>query len=218
MEAFSNARGAEIVSNLIRAIQENKHYLSEIDGAAGDGDHGINMNKGFTMCYDELRSSPGNLAHGLKTLSRVLVMNIGGAMGPLYGGFFRAMARTCDGVERIDEGVFGAMLRAGEEAIRQVGGAEVGDKTMLDSLVPAVQAFTSAVAAGSGFAEALEAMKAAAIQGRDSTKDMIARIGRASQLGDRSRGLLDAGATSCCLILGSMADSVSRLISQEPGG
>jgi dihydroxyacetone kinase-like protein len=80
---------------LIKAIQDNKQYLSDIDGLIGDGDHGINMNKGFTLCQEELRQAPGDLAHGLKTLSQVLMTQIGGSMGPLYGMFFKAMARAC---------------------------------------------------------------------------------------------------------------------------
>ena len=200
--------------DLIRAVREGRQMLSEIDGAAGDGDHGVNMSKGFAMCEDDLRANPGDLAHCLATLSKALT-NIGGAMGPLYGGFFRAMARACGGVEKIDRNVFGEMLRAGEAAVREVGGAEVGDKTMLDSLVPAIRAFIGQVERGCSFAESLEAMRTAAVQGRDSTKEMVARVGRASQWGERSKGLLDAGAASCCLILESMASSIGRLIGQQ---
>ena len=96
MEQFSNLHGIRIVFDLVGAIHENKQYLSDIDGAIGDGDHGINMNKGFTLCRDELLANPGNLTHGLKTLSKILVMKIGGSMGPLYGTFFKSMATVCD--------------------------------------------------------------------------------------------------------------------------
>ena len=100
------------------------------------------------------------------------------------------------------------MLNAGLEGVRGVGSAEVGDKTLMDTLVPAVGAFDAAQ--DQGFAAALQAMVAAAEAGRDSTLDLAARIGRASRLGERSRGVLDAGATSCCLILTTLAGSIQR--------
>ena len=213
MESFTNDAGSKIVSHLIRIIQKNKQYLGEIDGAIGDGDHGINMNKGFTMCEQELANHPGNLAYSLKMLSKILMTDIGGSMGPLYGMFFRSMAAVCEGKATIDAAIFGEMLKASETGVREIGVAEVGDKTMLDTLVPAVKAFHEASAASKSFLEALEAMKVAAMKGRDSTKNMIAKVGRASRLGERSRGVLDAGATSCCLIIESLADSIKALIS-----
>lgn len=212
MESFANREGAGIVYDMIKAIQVNKQYLSDIDGAIGDGDHGINMNKGFTLCETEIIKSPGDLSYSLKVLSRVLMADIGGSMGPLYGVFFRTMASMCSGKEIIDGMLFGEMLAAGGNAIREIGSAEVGDKTLLDSLVPAEKAFNESIKAGKSFADALMDMKTAAVEGRDSTKDMVARVGRASRLGERSKGVLDAGAASCCMILQSMAESVSKIL------
>ena len=87
MQTFLRTQGSLIVDNLILAFQKNKQYLSDLDGLTGDGDHGINMNKGFTLAREELDRNPGDLVHGLKTISRILLMKIGGAMGPLYGKF-----------------------------------------------------------------------------------------------------------------------------------
>jgi phosphoenolpyruvate---glycerone phosphotransferase subunit DhaL len=122
------------------------------------------------------------------------------------------MAREITGKETIDAVAFGAMLKSSATAIQAISDATVGEKTLLDTLLPAVAAYGQSIASGAGFAQALASMKEAAIAGRDSTRDMVARKGRASRLGERSRGTLDPGATSCCLILCSMADSIQQLI------
>jgi len=212
MQTFTNNAGSTIVNQLILVIQENKQYLSEIDGLIGDGDHGINMNKGFTMCREELDRNPGNLAYGLKVLAKILMMKIGGSMGPLYGKFFKAIGVALEGKEEIGINEMGEALKAAVDAIASISPAKVGDKTLIDTLIPALAAYQKAQSEGQSFAEALEAMKIAAIEGRDSTKDMVAQLGRASRLGERSRGVLDAGATSCCLILETFADEAKQLM------
>jgi len=212
MKAFTSLAGAIIVDNLILTIQENKQYLSDIDGMIGDGDHGINMNKGFTMCRAELDNNPGDLAHGLKILSKILMMKIGGSMGPLYGKFFKAFAVTIEGKEEIGIDEIDEALKAMVEAIATISPAKVGDKTLVDTLIPAAGAYNKAHLKGKSFSEAIEALKMAAREGRDSTKNMVAKLGRASRLGERSRGVQDAGATSCCLILETISDSILQLI------
>jgi phosphoenolpyruvate---glycerone phosphotransferase subunit DhaL len=212
MEQFANRDGIRIVFDLIRAVQENKQYLSDIDGAIGDGDHGINMNKGFTLCHEELLAHPGDLTHGLKTLAKILVMRIGGSMGPLYGYFFKSLATACDGSDAIDAAVFGRMLTAGREGIQKISEAKQGDKTLMDVLLPAEAAYQAAAQAGEAFRECLDKMAEAARQGRDATKDMVAKLGRSSRLGERSRGVIDAGAASCCLILETMAGTIGHLL------
>jgi dihydroxyacetone kinase-like protein len=137
---------------------------------------------------------------------------IGGAMGPLYGTFFVEMADACTDVEEIDAAIFERMLEAGRAAVQELGEASVGDKTLLDTLVPATDAFSASIAAGADFADALAAMAEAAERGKDSTKDLVARVGRASRLGERSRGALDAGATSCWILLDAMAHSMRGLL------
>lgn len=215
MEKISLTEGAVIIDRLITAIQENKQYLSDIDGQIGDGDHGINMNKGFTLCREELERNPGDLAHGLNVLSRILMMKIGGSMGPLYGKFFKAMATSFDGVPEVGVDEMGKALNSILEAIATISPAKTGDKTLMDTLVPAVNAYSTAWAGGKSFNEALELMKVAAREGRDSTKEMVAKLGRASRLGERSRGVLDAGAVSCCLILETIASSTQELLKQN---
>jgi phosphoenolpyruvate---glycerone phosphotransferase subunit DhaL len=212
MNKFNLVEGAVVVDDLIVAIQANKQYLSDIDGLIGDGDHGINMNKGFTLCREALDASPGDLVYALNTLSKILMMKIGGSMGPLYGKFFKAIAKTFEGKSDIAKEDFALALRAIVNDLSVISPAKVGDKTLLDTLVPAVEAMEAAVSEGKSFSDALDAMSKAAVAGRDSTKDMVAQLGRASRLGERSRGVLDAGATSCCLILETMASSVKGLI------
>ncbi|MBQ6373826.1 MAG: dihydroxyacetone kinase subunit L [Clostridia bacterium] len=211
MSEFLNKDGKVIVEKLIKAIQDNKTYLSDIDGLIGDGDHGINMNKGFTMCAERLEDGM-SLSESLKTLGRVLMMEIGGSMGPLYGTLFNKMARACKSEEAIGRDMFGKMLSDAVAGVSELGSAKVGDKTLMDVLIPADEAYKAAVAADKDFKASLEDMKAAAEKGWLSTKDLVAKIGRASRLGERSRGVLDAGATSCNLILQTMADAMIELM------
>ena len=212
MEKFTQEAGSLILDRLIIAIQENKQYLSDIDGAIGDGDHGINMNKGFTLCREALDKQPGDFTYGLKTLGKILMMKIGGSMGPLYGKFFLSMGKAFDGISEIGAEEFGAGLKASLDAIRSISPAQVGDKTLMDVLIPAQEAYSSAVAEGKSFSEALDAMDAAALKGCDSTVDMVAKLGRSSRLGERSRGVMDAGSASCYLILHTMAVTIKELL------
>jgi len=209
-ESFKNAEGRVVVERLIEVIHENRAYLSEIDGKIGDGDHGINMDKGFQMTKERLEEGMG-MSDALKTLGRTLLMEIGGSMGPLYGQFYKAMAKASKDAEEIDAAVLADMLDAAYEAIRALGEAKPGDKTLVDTLDPAAAALRAKVDAGAGLEESLDAMVAAAETGWKSTEDMVAQIGRSSRLGERSRGVLDAGATSCYLMLKSIAETTKEL-------
>ena len=135
MSTVSIQDGGVFLLPLIQVIQENKQYLSDIDGLIGDGDHGINMNKGFTLCAEKLQAEPGDLSHGFKTLSQVLMTQIGGSMGPLYGMFFKAMAKRCKGQDTLDAAGFGDMLTAARDKVLGISGAQLGDKTLLDVLL-----------------------------------------------------------------------------------
>lgn len=205
MQQFDNASAGDIVLSLADRIIENRAYLSEIDGKIGDGDHGVNMAKGFGMAADRIRGNDMSLATAFDTLGTVLMTEIGGSMGPLYGVMFTQFAETIEGSSSIDARTFSAMLTNGLDGIQSIGSAKVGDKTLLDTLVPAIEAFDTANAGGKPFPEALDALVVAAEKGRDSTRDLVAKIGRASRLGERSVGVLDAGATSCALILETLA-------------
>ncbi len=212
MKGFKNSEGSLIVRRMITVIQKNKDYLSEIDGAIGDGDHGINMNKGFTFCEQRMEGKDLSTNEALNLLGTILMSEIGGSMGPLYGSFFRAMAREADGHELIDGEVFYAMLNSAAGKLSDLGNAKVGDKTLMDALIPAVSALRNALDSNSDLDVALQEMSHAAKKGRDSTKDMVAKIGRSARLGERSRGVLDAGATSCALLLDAMKDAIIELL------
>ena len=212
MNSFTNKDGSVIVDRMILVIRENKQYLSDIDGAIGDGDHGINMNKGFSMTREALDQEPGDLSHGLNTLARILMMRIGGAMGPLYGKIFKTLGKVLEGKEQIDADLFGDALNGVKEALMQLTPAKVGDKTLVDALYPAIDAFNFSLQERGDFQTALAAMKNAAESGRDATEDMVAQLGRSSRLGERSRGVIDAGAASCALLLGAMADEIIELL------
>ncbi|WP_152046291.1 dihydroxyacetone kinase subunit DhaL [Aureimonas psammosilenae] len=207
MQHFSNPGSAGIVLAMASRIVENKAYLSEIDGKIGDGDHGVNMAKGFGMAATRIGDGDNDsLSSAMATLGEVLMGEIGGSMGPLYGVMFTEFAEAIDSHAAIDPVLFGTMLRKGLEGVEAIGSAKVGDKTLLDTFVPAVDAYDAALSEGKSFTEALHALSAAAEKGRDSTVDLVAKIGRASRLGERSRGHLDAGATSCAMILASLAE------------
>lgn len=206
---FPSSDGSAIVADLVTVIVANREYLSEVDGAIGDGDHGINMAKGFAHCGRALEGRELDLAGALDELTLSLMEGIGGSMGPLYGSLFIGMANEVRDRQEIDTATFARLLRGGLTSLQDITEAGVGDKCLMDTLIPAVQAFEQAHAAGASFHEALEHMKSAASRGRDSTRDLVARIGRASRLGERSLGVLDAGAVSCCLILTRLADSIS---------
>lgn len=217
MQVISNKDAIVVIKGLITTIQDNKEYLSEIDGKIGDGDHGINMNKGFTLCGERL-DAEDTLSSGLEKLGNVLLAEIGGSMGPLYGTFFLAMKgamkETSEGKEQIDAKIFGEMLQSAYNEITELGGAKVGDKTLIDTLTPAIESYQQALSDNKSFEEILIAMDHAAEVGYKSTEDMVAKIGRASRLGERSRGVLDAGATSCYLLLHSMKESIVSLLKE----
>ena len=198
--------GRELLLRLIDAINENKGWLSEIDGAIGDGDHGVNMAKGFNMAKDKVRNERDTVSDQLKMLGMTLVSNIGGAMGPIYGTLFMKMAKAVEGKEEIEEQDLLNMLESGLEGVKKRGGAEVGDKTLVDTLIPAVEAVKRGIEKGMEFKELLNEMVEAAEKGMESTRDMVAKKGRSSRLGERSKGTIDAGAASCYIILKTIAE------------
>ncbi len=200
-----------MVDALIATIDAHAPELSEIDGAIGDGDHGVNMRKGFLIARARLGDTH-DLSAGLAIVGDALLVDIGGAMGPLYGTFFGALAEACAGAPQVDGPAVRRMLDSGLAELSDIGGAQVGDKTLMDTLVPAVAAYGAALDRGGGFDEALAAMADAAERGKESTRPLVARVGRASRLGERSRGVLDAGATSCWLLLDSLATSMRALL------
>jgi len=188
------------------AIEQEKDYLSELDGAIGDGDHGVNMAKCFREVKKKLPESQGKDTEGiLKDVGMVVLNSVGGAMGALYGTFFLKLAQASSGKKAIQLNDLVEMFQTAEQGILDIGKAKVGDKTLVDALSPAVRSLEDSRDKGLSLSEALTALETAAKMGMESTKDMIAKIGRASRLGERTIGHQDAGATSCYLILSAMA-------------
>ena len=165
----------DIVLAIAERIIENRAYLSEIDGLIGDGDHGVNMAKGFGIAAERLRGEAQPLSKALSVLGDVLMTEIGGSMGPLYGVMFSGFAEALDGVAEIDAAAFERMLRKGLAEVQSIGEAKVGDKTMIDAYSPALEAFSTSIADGKNFAAALDALAAASEKGRDSTVNLVAK-------------------------------------------
>lgn len=197
------------IEDYARVIGEQADYLTDLDRAIGDADHGSNMKRGMTKAAQLATAEEFSAVDAyLKKVGMSLVSTVGGASGPLYGTFFLRMAGALAGVEDADVAQVGKGLHAGVQGIVARGKAERGDKTMYDAWAPALEAFDAAVGSGDLHAALVAAAEAAA-QGRDDTEDLIARKGRASYLGERSRGHIDPGATSSTLLLESAARTLA---------
>ena len=199
----------EIVNAMAQAMEENRRELTRLDSEIGDGDHGTNMNRGFQAALERLENTDASTpADVLKAVSMALIGKVGGAAGPLYGtAFLRAASALGDTEEPSDEQV-AAALEAALGGIQQRGKAEVGDKTMVDALAPAVEAAKGAV--GNGTAAVMRAAAEGAAEGAEATVPLTARRGRASYLGARAEGHKDPGAASTALLLAAAADVVER--------
>ncbi len=190
-------------------LEQNKDYLSELDSAIGDADHGINMNRGFKKVMSQLASvADKDIGSILKTVSMTLISSVGGASGPLYGTLFLRAATAVDGKQDLTDEDMVRLLQAGLDGVIQRGKAQLGDKTMVDALSPAVEAFQQSVVGGEGAIAAMQEAVAAAEQGMKDTTPMLAKKGRASYLGERSVGHQDPGATSSYLMLKSLSATV----------
>ena len=211
-QIFRNKDGKPILMKMVKAIQDNKAYLGEVDGLIGDGDHGMNMNKGFTVFEERFGSEEFGFTEGLEELGMILMNEIGGSMGPIYGTIFTAMAEKGEGLEEISLTGFADILEYALAKLQTIIEAQVGDKTLVDTLSSAADSLRQSQKGGWDLITAMNAMAEAAAKGRDSTKDMVAKFGRSSRLGERSRGVLDAGATSCCLILTAMAEGIKEMV------
>lgn len=207
-KVFHTADGKQVLMRMVKAIQEHKEYLGKVDGLIGDGDHGMNMNKGFSMFQERYEGADLDFCDGLRSLGLVLLDKIGGSMGPIYGTVFLSMAKKTEGKNILTVSDLADMMTTALYELQELVAARVGDKTLMDAFMPAVEAVQDAEAQGEDMYTALEMMKQSARAGRDATKDMVARYGRSSRLGERSRGVLDAGAVSCCLLLESMGDGI----------
>lgn len=200
---------ANWLRDLAATLHENAAYLTELDSAIGDADHGSNMDRGFKAVVAVLDETTfDSVDELLKKAGMTLVSKVGGASGPLYGTFFLRFGTALAGKE-ITPASVGEGLTAGVGGILARGKAEVGDKTMYDAWAPALEAYDGAVAGGSDLGGALSAAAEAAAKGRDATTPLVARKGRASYLGERSAGHQDPGATSTTLLLESAARTLA---------
>jgi dihydroxyacetone kinase-like protein len=192
-------------------LTQNKEYLTELDAAIGDADHGINMDRGFKKVMSQLPSVVDkDIGSILKTTGMALISSVGGAGGPLYGTLFMRAGTAVDGKYQLTDEDVVVLLQAAVDGVVQRGKAQLGDKTMVDVLVPAVEAFKQAVEEESETIAALQRAVTAAEEGMKDTIPMLAKKGRASYLGERSIGHQDPGATSSYLILRALFDVVSQ--------
>jgi dihydroxyacetone kinase-like protein len=191
-------------------VAENKAYLTELDSAIGDADHGINMDRGFQAVLEKLEGIQArDVGATFKAVGMTLISKVGGAAGPLYGTFFLQLGTVTAGKEAIALDEFVAALEAGIAGIQRLGKAEPGDKTMVDALLPARDAIKAAAADGASVGLAVGKAAEAAEAGMIATVPLVARKGRASYLGERSAGHQDPGATSSYLLLKCAAEAWS---------
>ena len=190
-------------------LNENKDYLTQLDSAIGDADHGTNMARGFNKVLEKLPSvADKDIGNILKTTGMTLISSVGGASGPLYGTFFMRSGMAMAAKEELSDEDLLKLLEAGVEGIVQRGRAQLEDKTMIDAWYPALEALRKAIENGSSTVDALKAGVAGAEKGMKATIPLQARKGRASYLGERSIGHQDPGATSSYLVLKTLLDTV----------
>jgi phosphoenolpyruvate---glycerone phosphotransferase subunit DhaL len=190
-------------------IEEQRDFLTQLDAAIGDADHGINMHRGFTAAVATLQSSPeASPGRLLQEVGTTLIYRVGGAAGPLFGTGFRQIGETLSQASHPDGEALLAALRAGLVEIQTLGAAAPGDKTMVDAWEPAVSAFEQTLRSGGTIGQAARSASEAANVGVEATAPMQARRGRASYLGSRSIGHQDPGATSSALIFGALERAV----------
>jgi phosphoenolpyruvate---glycerone phosphotransferase subunit DhaL len=201
------------VLNWVRAfageVTDNRAYLTKLDSAIGDGDHGTNMDRGMRKALERLDTVEGeDIGGALKAVGMALVSSVGGAGGPLYGSLFMQMGSATGGKSELDVAGWAEAVEAGVKGVQARGKAEPGDKTMIDALAPAADSLKEAADEGADVGEALRRSAAAAEEGMKATVELVARKGRASYLGPRSAGHQDPGATSSYLLLKTAADTL----------
>lgn len=196
------------ITSIGAKIEENKDFLTDLDREIGDADHGINMARGFHAVAEKLTPDSDDIGAALKKTGMTLLSKVGGASGPLYGTAYMEAAKIAAGKNEITAEEFGEMLAAAIAGIQKRGKAVRGEKTMLDALMPAYDAYMAAIGEGKDLAAGLDAAVEAAREGVEFTKTIIATKGRASYLGERSLGHQDPGATSATLTLETIRDFI----------
>ncbi len=205
MEYLSLENARSWIKTAALLITENASMLTDLDSAIGDGDHGENMMRGFKAIEKKLEAgneSP-DISSFFKFVGMTLLSSVGGASGPLYGGFFLALSRASAGKEKLTKVELGEILGEGLADIQKRGKAQLGDKTMVDALTPALEAYRAS--ADGDIGPAVRAAVEQAHKSAEATIPLQARKGRASYLGERSIGHQDPGATSSWLLLQALA-------------
>lgn len=205
---LSAAQITQWIKKSAEVLDENQHYLTELDAAIGDADHGNNMHRGYQAVLQKLPQDE-DVGVLLKSVAMALISKVGGAAGPLYGTMFLQASNVLKGKTELSAEDVEQMLTTFVAGVQMRGKAVGGEKTMLDSLIPASEAFQKARRNGNGLGECLDAASSAAEDGMKATIPMIATKGRASYLGERSRDHQDPGATSSYLIIKTLRDVAS---------
>ena len=209
MEAIDSAALLDILQAMAKKMESEKDYLTELDNEIADGDHGINLARGFAAVEEKLPSLAGkDIGTILKTAGMQLVSKVGGASGALYGTFFMKAGMAAKGLDTLDGAALVKVLGACVEGIKSRGKATTGEKTMLDAWVPALEALDAGLTSGQSLADALGDAVGAAEEGVEYTKTIIATKGRASYIGERSLGHQDPGATSTLYMLQVLQQAV----------
>jgi len=205
---ISASDAAAWVRECARVLAANRNYLTALDAAIGDADHGANMERGFAAAVEKLDETPAGSEVGavFRLTGMALLSTVGGASGPLYGTFFVRMGKASESNAELGLRDWADAVDAGVEGVVFRGRAEAGDKTMVDALLPARDALRDAAAAGADLASGLAGAAAAAEEGMRATTPLVAKKGRASYLGERGAGHQDPGATSAYLLLKAAAD------------
>ncbi len=199
------------LKNTAAVLNENKDYLTQLDSAIGDADHGINMSRGFNKVMEKLPTvADKDVGNILKTTGMTLISSVGGASGPLYGTFFMRSGLALMAKEELSDEDLVKFIQAGVEGILQRGRAQLGDKTMFDAWSPAQEALAQALQNGNNTVTALRSAVQAAEQGMKDTIPLQAKKGRASYLGERSIGHQDPGATSSYLMLKAFLETLEN--------
>lgn len=207
MESLDLARTRKMLMRVADVVIDNQDLLTEVDGKIGDADHGIGMAGGMRMVKQALEDAAGPASANelFRIVGRTMLMNMGGASGVIFGSMFQGGCKTAPVSQRLDAPTLRALMRGGLESVKDRGKAQVGDKTMVDALEPAVIALECG---GEKLVPLLEAATEAAWSGMEETKKYPARFGRAKALMERSIGHQDAGATSVWLIFTAMRDYI----------
>lgn len=203
----------KIIKNIAHEIKNNTDYLTSLDQAIGDGDHGINLNKGFNAVLNSLDDlKVKDIGGTLKSVGMTLLSTVGGAVGPLYGMAFMKAGSVVEEKNEIDVNDLVKMFEAAEKGIMDIGKGSLGEKTMLDAIHPAITAMREAKEQNKSLIETFEIGVKAAEEGMKSTIDMVSKRGRSSYLGERSRGHQDVGATSAYIMLKSTLDLMKKML------